>query len=73
MAKPDDRRDNVEKLQNMIHNTIENMEAAEETAANGNLSANQREQIEAKNERRAESIDSMREEIRDEANDMRQQ
>lgn len=31
--KPDDRSDNVEKLQNMIHNTIENMESAEESLA----------------------------------------
>ncbi len=29
--KPDDRSDNVEKLQEMVHNTIENMEEAEET------------------------------------------
>lgn len=28
---PDDRSDNVEKLQKMVHNTIENIEAAEET------------------------------------------
>lgn len=31
--KPDDRSDNVEKLQNKIHNTIENMESAEESLA----------------------------------------
>ena len=29
--KPDDRSDNVEKLQEMVFNTIENMEEAEAT------------------------------------------
>lgn len=63
--KPDDRSDNVEKLQDMVQNTIENMEKAEATAefADGE----QRAQIEAKNERRRESIDAMRSEIKDEA------
>ncbi|MBS4173004.1 small acid-soluble spore protein Tlp [Bacillus sp. FJAT-49736] len=63
--KPDDRSDNVEKLQNMVQNTIENMEKAEATAefADNEQKAN----IEAKNERRRESIDAMRSEIKDEA------
>lgn len=62
---PDDRSDNVEKLQQAIHNTIENMEEAEATMelSNSKDSAN----IEAKNERRRESIEGMREEIKDEA------
>lgn len=64
---PDDRSDNVEKLQSMIHNTIENMEAAEESLACAD-SEQQRQQIEAKNQRRRESIDSFRSEIKDEAN-----
>ncbi len=64
--KPDDRSDNVEKLQSMIHHTIENMEAAEESLAFTD-SEDQRQQIEAKNERRRESIDSFRSEIKDEA------
>ncbi|KHF29066.1 Small, acid-soluble spore protein Tlp [Anoxybacillus sp. BCO1] len=29
----DDRRDNVEKLQDMVQNTLENIEKAEETMA----------------------------------------
>ncbi|WP_066369053.1 small acid-soluble spore protein Tlp [Neobacillus fumarioli] len=65
--KPDDRSDNVEKLQSMIHHTIENMEAAEETLRYTD-SEEQREQIEAKNQRRRESIESFRAEIKDEAN-----
>ena len=63
---PDDRSDNVEKLQSMIHNTIENMEAAEESLAFTD-SEQQRQQIESKNQRRRESIDSFRSEIKDEA------
>jgi small acid-soluble spore protein (thioredoxin-like protein) len=63
---PDDRSDNVEILQSMIHNTIENMEAAEESLS-FTESEQQREAIAAKNERRRESIDSFRSEIKDEA------
>jgi small acid-soluble spore protein (thioredoxin-like protein) len=63
---PDDRSDNVEKLQEMVQNTIENMEEAEETL-NGNVSGTDRAAVEAKNERREEAIDGMRREIVDEA------
>ncbi|SEM16964.1 small acid-soluble spore protein (thioredoxin-like protein) [Mesobacillus persicus] len=63
---PDDRSDNVEKLQSMIHHTIENMEEAEEAMAFS--SAEDQSQIKAKNERRRDSIDAFRSEIRDEAN-----
>lgn len=62
--KPDDRSDNVEKLQEMVHNTLENIEKAEESMETA--SPEQRWQIEAKNERRRESIEAMREEIKDE-------
>ncbi|MDF1511408.1 small acid-soluble spore protein Tlp [Robertmurraya sp. DFI.2.37] len=61
---PDDRSDNVEKLQEMVHNTIENMEEAE--AAMDFSNEKDRAQIAAKNEKRRESINSMREEIKDE-------
>ncbi|WP_059170649.1 small acid-soluble spore protein Tlp [Bacillus sp. FJAT-27445] len=64
--KPDDRSDNVEKLQEMIHNTIENMERAEETMALSD-SEETRRQVEEKNDRRQESIEAMRAEIKDEA------
>ncbi|WP_210366861.1 small acid-soluble spore protein Tlp [Bacillus sp. REN3] len=63
--KPDDRSDNVEKLQSMIHHTIENMEDAE--AAMDSSSAEDKARIDAKNERRRESIDAFRSEIKDEA------
>lgn len=63
--KPDDRSDNVEKLQDMVQNTIENIEAAQETMQSA--SPEERAQVEAKNKRREESIAGMREEIKDEA------
>ncbi|MCR2822893.1 small acid-soluble spore protein Tlp [Lederbergia panacisoli] len=63
--KPDDRSDNAKKLQEMVHNTIENMEEAEATM---DFSDSQdQEHIKEKNERRRESIEGMREEIKDEA------
>nr|WP_263326687.1 small acid-soluble spore protein Tlp [Neobacillus sp. Marseille-Q6967] len=65
--KPDDRSDNVEKLQSMIHDTIENMEAAEESMR-FTTSETQQQEIKAKNERRRESIEAFRSEIKDESN-----
>ncbi|WP_230973903.1 small acid-soluble spore protein Tlp [Cerasibacillus terrae] len=62
--KPDDRSDNVEKLQNMVQDTIQNIHASEETLEN--LTGEQREQIIAKNKRRKAAIEGMREEIKDE-------
>ena len=64
--KPDDRSDNVEKLQDMVQNTIENIEKAHETMQFSE--PEELEKIEAKNKRREESINAMREEIKDEAN-----
>ena len=61
---PDDRSDNVEKLQEMIVNTDDNIRKAEATLEN--LSDDNRAQVEAKNERRRESIEAMRSEIHDE-------
>ena len=65
--KPDDRSDNVEKLQEMVQNTIENMEEAEETLRADGLSGKDREAVEAKNQRREQAIEGMRKEIKDEA------
>lgn len=63
--KPDDRSDNVEKLQEMVQNTIENIEKAEETMQFASLE--EREKIREKNRRREEAIAAMRAEIKDEA------
>ncbi|ANB56493.1 small, acid-soluble spore protein tlp [Anoxybacillus sp. B7M1] len=62
---PDDRSDNVEKLQNMVQNTIENIEEAHEAIPFS--SSEERKQIEAKNKRREEAIAALRSEIKDEA------
>lgn len=63
--KPDDRSDNVEKLQEMVQNTIENIEESHETMKN--LTGKEREQVRQKNKRRNESIEGMRHEIKDES------
>lgn len=62
--KPDDRSDNVEKLQEMVHDTIENMREAEDHMEWA--SEHEQEQIREKNERREEAIAGFREEIKDE-------
>lgn len=66
MAKPDDRRDNVERIQKNINHTIQNMRRAdkmmEETSDD-----TMREDLEKKNERREEALKGMRNEVRDEA------
>ncbi|MGG3470502.1 small acid-soluble spore protein Tlp [Neobacillus pocheonensis] len=62
---PDDRSDNAEKLQAMIQNTQDNIQKAEQSLAFTD-SEQQRQQIEAKNERRRESVESFRAEIQDE-------
>ncbi|RYG71418.1 small acid-soluble spore protein Tlp [Lentibacillus lipolyticus] len=63
--KPDDRSDNVEKLQDMVQDTIQNIEEAHETMEYS--SGEQKEKIKAKNKRREEAIEGMRQEIKDEA------
>jgi len=62
--KPDDRSDNVEKLQNMVQDTIENIEESHDTMKYSSEEA--RQQIKQKNKRRNEAIKGMRSEIKDE-------
>ena len=64
--KPDDRRDNVKKIQRNINRTIHNMEAAEEMIAKTD-DPKTKEALVEKNERRRAGLDGMRSEIRDEA------
>ncbi|WP_026695800.1 small acid-soluble spore protein Tlp [Peribacillus kribbensis] len=66
-TNPDDRSDNVEKLQDMIENTMINMEKAEEAMAFSNESEQQN--ILEKNHKRQESIEFMRKEVKEEAAD----
>ncbi|WP_345807626.1 small acid-soluble spore protein Tlp [Bacillus pumilus] len=63
-SNPDDRSDNVEKLQDMIENTLDNIDESEAVMA---LSTDQEKQmIKQRNENRKMSIDAMRSEIKDE-------
>ncbi|MEC2160492.1 small acid-soluble spore protein Tlp [Virgibacillus halodenitrificans] len=65
-SKPDDRSDNVEKLQSMVQDTIENIEEAHETMKFS--SGEEKQKIQEKNKRREQSIKGMRAEIKDEYN-----
>lgn len=65
-SKPDDRSDNVEKLQSMINNTLENIEESERSMQFTD-STEQKQSIQTKNEKRRESISAMRSEVKDEA------
>ncbi|AVP64644.1 small acid-soluble spore protein Tlp [Clostridium botulinum] len=66
--KPDDRRDNVDKIQYNITKTIQNCELADEMIAKTD-DEKMKETLIEKNERRREALDGMREEIKDEARD----
>lgn len=65
-AKPDDRRDNVEKIQYNINHTISNYRETKDMIQATDDEKMKEELIE-KNKRRLESIKGMREEIKDEA------
>jgi small acid-soluble spore protein (thioredoxin-like protein) len=69
MAKPDDRSDNVEKLQEMVQNTIENLEESEDYLAEyaDEITPQEKQSIIRNNENRRRSIPGMRDEIKDEA------
>lgn len=65
-AKPDDRKDNVNKIQKNIDMTIHNMESAEDMLAKTDNSQT-KDELRAKNERRAQALEGFRNEIKDEA------
>ena len=69
MAKPDNRKNNVERLQQMVKNTEENMEAAKEIMENEGLTLSEKHEIEVKNHHREESVESFKEEIAEEQAD----
>lgn len=75
MAKPDHRQDNVEKLQEMVQNTLENHRETEEYLEHhgDQLAPDQRREMEQNNRNREESIKGLREEIKDEARFQRKQ
>lgn len=65
---PDDRSDNVEKIERNIGHTIQNIEMAEELISRTS-DRKLKKELSAKNERREKALDAMRHEIRDEALD----
>lgn len=67
-AKPDDRRDNVDRIQNNIDHTIANYRETEDMIKSS-TDDKQRHELQAKNERRENALKGMRKEIRDEALD----
>lgn len=63
---PDDRSDNVERIQEHIDSTINNIEAAEEMMER-TPDNNAKDDLAAKNERRRDALEGFRKEIKDEA------
>jgi small acid-soluble spore protein (thioredoxin-like protein) len=63
---PDNRDDNVEHLQNTIDDTVRNIRKANESIR-ATSNDKTREELIAKNERRADALDGLRHEIKDEA------
>ncbi len=69
---PDDRSDNVERIQENINDTIRNMELAEdmmEKTSDGKA----RRDLQEKNERRRDALEGFRHEIKDEADARRKE
>lgn len=69
MAKPDNRADNEVHLQEHINHTLANLREAEDYLDEhaDEISADEKQDIEAKNERRKESINAFIAEKRDES------
>ncbi|MGI5848788.1 MAG: small acid-soluble spore protein Tlp [Christensenellales bacterium] len=65
-SKPDDRSNNVERIQRNIDMTIYNMELADELIAKTS-DEKMKKTLTEKNERRRRALEGMRREIRDEA------
>lgn len=64
--KPDDRRDNVERIQHNINHTISNFRETEELIDKVD-DPEERKALEEKNKRREQALSGMRREITDEA------
>lgn len=63
---PDNRSDNVDRIQRNIDMTIENMHRAEEMIST-TPDAKMKQVLKEKNQRREQALEGMRHEIRDEA------
>ncbi len=68
--KPDDRSDNVKRIQANINYTIRNMELADEMIEKTDDSK-MAKTLEEKNDRRRDALEGFRAEIRDEALDQK--
>ncbi|CAM4132767.1 small acid-soluble spore protein Tlp [Paenibacillus alkaliterrae] len=68
MAKPDNRADNAVHLKQHINNTEANLKEAEDYLDEhaSEISADEKQSIESKNERRKQSIDGFEAELQDE-------
>lgn len=63
--KSDDRRDNVDKIQNNITNTIENFHLTEEAIERAD-NEKVKNELKQKNDRREDAINGMKAEMKDE-------
>lgn len=63
---PDNRKDNVENIQNNIDSTIKNINLADEMI-NKTSDEKTKNNLAEKNKRRQQSLNNMKEEIKDEA------
>ena len=66
--KPDDRTDNVERIQYNIDKTIQNCQLADEMIAETD-DEKMKQTLEEKNNRRESALENMKEEIKEEAID----
>ncbi len=66
MSNPDNREDNVERIQENIDMTIRKIELADEMIEKTD-NPQTKEELRAKNERREQALDGLRKEIKDEA------
>ncbi len=65
-VNPDNRKDNVEKIQKNLNATIYNMELANEMIGKTD-NPKTKEELGAKNKRREQALNGLRKEIKDEA------
>lgn len=63
---PDDRSDNVDRIQESIDGTVRNIRETDKVIR-ATSNEKTREELSAKNDRRAEALNAFRQEIKDEA------
>ncbi|WP_256855891.1 small acid-soluble spore protein Tlp [Terribacillus halophilus] len=70
MPKPDNRADNAERIEDTIQHTLQNVHQTEDfvKANSEHLTDEEVSFLKEKNERRAASVDSLRSELKEEAN-----